>query len=1071
MENRENNEIKPGFFIQRPIFATVISIIITLVGLIAMQVLPIERYPNLTPPQVSVSATYNGADAETIAQNVAAVLEGQIFGVDDMIYMNSVSSSAGYVNVTVTFAIGTDPDLATINVNNKVQTALAQLPVSVQQLGITVTKRNPSMLLVVAINSPDNSYSKIYMANYATLNVVDDLKQTPGVGEVNLFGKDTYSMRLWLDPNKLAYYNLTPSDVSAVVVSQNSQFAAGSLGAAPMGNQGTSVYWQVLAPERYSTPEEFGEIIVRANDDGSILRLKDIARIELGAETYSVESRFNGSLAIAMGIYLSPDANALAVANAVKAKMEQLSQNFPDGLEYHILFDSTKFIVESIKEVRKTLIEALILVIIIVYIFLQSWRATLIPSIAVPVSIIGTFAGMYALGFSINILTLFAMVLAIGMVVDDAIIVVENVERLMSTGLSVKDATAKAMHEVTRPVIAVVLVLSAVFIPVAFMGGLAGVMYKQFAITIVISVVISGIVALTFTPALCMLLLKHGKEHKMLFHRAFNKGFDFMTRGYLHGVKFILRNNIIALLIYGASIGGIAYLFTHIPTGLVPEEDQGIVLAMAQLPDGATNQRTNEYMERLANNIKKDPAVDNLMSLAGFDMLAGSVRPSGGAAFIDLKHWDERKSENLKAQEVVKRIGGMGYMTPEGVAFAFNPSPIPGMSDTGGFEMWIQNRAGDSAEQLYNYAMQIVQKASQRPELMGVRTSMSITAPQLQLEVDKEKALAMGVSLSDIFSVLSSTFGQSYVNDFNLYGRSYKVYSQADSEYRATPNNLEKLYVRNKSGELVSLSTVVSYKEKGGAYVVERFNNFPATQIFGNTGSGYSSGEAMNAIEEVAKDVLPNDYTISWSGQSYQEKQASGSTVTVFVLAMIMVFLILAAQYESWSLPFAVVISIPFAALGAGLTTFLKGYSNDIYFQVALVTLVGLAAKNAILIVEFAVERYRAGGCTLDEAAYTGANLRFRPIIMTSLAFIFGTIPLALSSGAGAASRNVLGYAVVGGMIFATILVPLFVPFFFKWIMWLSLKLFPGDKGRNVETGFKNNSQDDDFITIKPADK
>lgn len=1038
----ENKEIKAGFFIQRPIFATVISIIITLVGLICIQILPIERYPNMTPPQVNVQANYNGADADTIAQNVAAVLESQIFSVDDMIYINSVSSSAGYVSVTVTFAIGTDPDLATINVNNKVQTALAQLPSAVQQLGITVTKRNPSMLMLVSLNSPDNSYSKVYLANYALLNVVDELKQIQGVGEVSLFGRDYYSIRVWLDPNKLAYYGLIPDDVSNVIRSQNAQFAAGSLGAAPMDGN-ADVYWQVLPPIRYSTPEEFGEIIIRANADGSTLRLKDVARLDLGSESYGVESRYNGAISTVMGIYLTPDANALATADAVKAKVNELSNNFPEGITHSFIFDNTKFITVSIKEVIKTLVEALILVIIIVYVFLQNWRATLIPSIAVPVSIIGTFAGMYAMGFSINILTMFAMVLAIGMVVDDAIIVVENVERLMATGLSVKKATAQAMHEVTRPVIAVVLVLSAVFIPIAFMGGLAGVMYKQFAITIVISVVISGIVALTFTPALCMLLLKHSREDKTFFQRGFNKGFDFMTKGYLHGVKFILRNNIIAVLMYGATIAGIVFLFTHIPSGLVPEEDQGVVLSVAMLPDGTSMDRTSKYMDEYTNKLLKEPSIEGFTSLAGFDMLSGSVRPNAGAVFIDLIHWDNRTTEDMSANALVKKIYGMGMTTPEGVTFAFNPSPIPGMSATGGFEMWIQNRAGDSSEKLYQYAMQIVMAANQRPEVQGVRTSMSITAPQLQLEVDKEKALAMGVAISDIFSVLASTFGQSYVNDFNLFGRSYKVYAQADSEYRSTPNNLEKLYVRSAGGNMVPISTMVKYTEKGGAYVIERFNNFPATKIFGNTGAGYSSGEAMAAVEEVAKSILPKDYTIGWSGQSYQERESSGNTEVVFALAMVIVFLILAAQYESWSLPFAVVISIPFAALGAGLATFLKGYSNDIYFQVALVTLVGLAAKNAILIVEFAVEKYRAGGCTLEEAAFTGAQLRFRPIIMTSLAFIFGTIPLALSTGAGAASRNVLGWAVVGGMVFATILLPLFVPFFFKWIMWFSLKLFP----------------------------
>lgn len=1039
----EDKEIKESFFIKRPIFATVISIIITLVGILCIKILPIEQYPNLTPPQVTVQATYSGASAETIAQNVASILESQIFGVDDMIYMNSVSSSAGYVNITVTFAVGTDPDMATINVNNKVQTAIARLPSEVQQLGITVTKRNPSILMVPALISPDNTYSKIYMSNYGTLNIVDDLKQIDGVGEVTMFGNDTYSIRLWLDPNKLAYYNLIPADISAALRSQNAQFAAGSLGATPVsGKEIADVYWQVLPPTRYSTAEEFGEIIIRSNADGSSLRLKDVARIELGGETYNVDSKFNGVTAVPMGIFLSPDGNALAVADAVKARLAELSKRFPDGMSYDIAYDTTKFIIISIKEVVKTLAEAMVLVFIIVYIFLQSWRATLIPSIAVPVSIIGTFAGMYALGFSINTLTMFAMVLAIGMVVDDAIIVLENVERLMSTGLSVRKATAQAMNEVTRPVIAVVLVLCSVFIPVAFMGGLAGVMYKQFAITIVISVVISGIVALTFTPALCMLLLKHGNERKIMPLRAFNSVFDKMTQGYLGGVKFIMKHNFIAILAYIITLAGVVLLLFKIPTGLVPNEDQGTVMGFTMLPDGASAQRTSDFMNRFGTAIRQDPSVKSVMTMAGYDMLSSSVKTNMGAMFISLTDWDNR-TEEQSSFNLSKKFNGIGFSMPDGIGFTLNPPAISGMSTTGGFEMWIQNRAGDSAEQLYNYAMQIVAAANQRLELTGVRTSMTVTAPQIQLKVDREKALSMGVAISDIFSVLGSTFGQSYINDFNLYGRSYRVYAQADYEFRSTPNSLDSIYVRSASGNMVPISDLVTYDETSSASTIERFNNFPATKIFGNNNIGYSTGEAMNAIEEIAMSILPKDYRISWSGQSYQEKLTEGGTEVVFALALIMVFLILAAQYESWSLPFAVVISIPFAALGAGLATYLSGYSNDIYFQVAIITLVGLAAKNAILIIEFAVERYRAGGVTLDEAAYTGAQLRFRPIIMTSLAFIFGCIPLALSSGAGAASRNVLGTAVVGGMVFATILLPLFVPLFFKWIMWISLKFFP----------------------------
>ncbi len=1041
----EKKEIQPGFFIKRPIFATVISIVITLVGFLAMQSLPIERYPNLTPPQVSVSATYNGADADTIAQNVASVLEKQIFGVDNMIYMNSVSSSAGYVSITVTFAVGTDPDMATVNVTNKVQTAMAQLPSEVQQLGITVTKRNPSMLMLPVLVSPDNSYSKLYLANYAELNVVDELKRISGVGEVNVFGKDTYAIRLWIDPNKLAYYNLTPADVANAVRSQNAQFAAGSMGAPPVP-KGIEVAWQIIPPTRYSTADEFGEIIIRSDDEGSMLRLKDVARIELGAETYNVNAEYNGMSAAPMGIYTTPEANALAVAEKVKAKLEELAKNFPDGMEYRIAYDTTEFITISIQEVVHTLVEALVLVIIIVFIFLQNWRATLIPSLAVPVSIIGTFAGMYALGFSINTLTMFAMVLAIGMVVDDAIIVVENVERLMATGLSVKQATAEAMHEITRPVIAVVLVLSSVFIPIAFMGGMAGVMYRQFAITIVISVIISGIVALTFTPALCMLLLKHGSDHKVLPLRLFNKGFDFLTRGYVGGVKFVIKNNILAFLLYACVIAGVVLVLLKLPTGLIPDEDQGMVMAIGSLPDGASLERTKAFMSEFSKTVRNDTNnVRSVIAMSGFDMMSTSVKSSSGAAFIDLTDWSQRKDDENKSFGLVKKYAGIGMQEPQGMVMVVNPPAISGMGSTGGFEMWIQNRAGDSIEQLYGYIMQIVAAANQRPELANVFPSINIGAPQLQLSIDREKALAMNVAVSDIFSVLSSTFGQSYVNDFNLYGRTYRVYMQSDSEFRGSPDDLREIYVRSGTGEMVPIISLLEYKEKGGATTIERFNNFPAAKIMGspNSAAGFSSGEAMNAIEEVARSILPRDYTIEWSGQAYQEKLTQGGTQVVFALALIMVFLILAAQYESWSLPIAVVISIPFAALGAGLASYLRGYSNDIYFQVAIVTLVGLAAKNAILIIEFAVEKYRAGNCTLVEAALTGAQLRFRPIIMTSLAFIFGCLPLALSSGAGAASRNVLGTAVVGGMIFATILLPLFVPIFFKWIMWLSLKLFP----------------------------
>lgn len=1036
---------KEGFFIKRPIFATVISIVITLVGLVAIKALPIEQYPNLTPPQVMVSAKYNGADAETIAQSVASVLESQINGVDDMIYMNSVSSSAGTLSLTVTFAIGTDPDLATINVNNRVQRALPQLPTEVQQLGITVIKRTPSILMIVGISSPDNRYDSVYLSNYASLNMVDELKQVSGAGDVVNFASQNYSIRLWLNPNKLANLALTPTDVATAVRSQNALFAAGSVGANPMNND-IDVLWQVIPPDRFNTPEEFGEIILRTNVDGSILRLKDVARIELGSETYNFIGKLDGKDTLPIGIFLAPGANALSTAKGIVAKMDKLQENFPVGIEYSVPYDTTQFISISIEEVVITLIEAMVLVFLVVFLFLQSFRATLIPAVAVPVSIIGTFAGMYALGFSINVLTMFAMVLSIGMVVDDAIIVLENVERLMATGLSVRKATAQAMQEVTRPVIAVVLVLCSVFIPVAFTGGLAGVMYQQFAITIVISVVISGIVALTFTPAVCLLLLKKTHKEKGRFFKWFDKWFTNITNGYLRIVIKLLRHDVLSIGIYIAVLAAIALLMSKLPTGLVPDEDQGTVMAIAILPEGASLHRTDQFVDNVAQIILKDPAVSTVMSFAGMDMLSSSAKSNYGTFFIRLKDWSERTKPGESSFDVVKKVFGIGMMMPEGMTLAFNPPAISGMGSVSGFEMWIQNRSGDSQEALYDYVQKIIAEGNKRPELSRVSSTMGISSPVLKVDVDRSKALSMGVGVSDIFAVMQSVFGQYYINDFSLFGRTYRVYAQAEKDFRATPNDLDKVFVRSSAGAMVPLSSLIKFKEGGSSNTIERFNNFPSAKIMGSANAGFSSGQAMVAITEVARSILPSEYTVAWSGSSYQEQQTAGGGNLVLVMAMIMVFLILAAQYESWSLPIAVVVSVPFAVLGAALFTYLRGYSSDIYFQVAIITLVGLAAKNAILIIEFAVDKYKAGNKSIVEAAVEGARLRFRPIIMTSLAFIFGCLPLALSSGAGAASRQVLGTSVVGGMLFATIFAPMFVPFFFKWVMFLSIKLFPPKK-------------------------
>lgn len=1041
---------REGFFLKRPIFATVISIVITLVGVLTMRILPIEQYPDLTPPQVMVIATYNGANADTISKNVASVLESQINGVDDMIYMNSTSSS-GSLSLSITFAIGTDPDLATINVNNRVQQVLSRLPSEVRQIGVTVIKRNPSILLLTALTSPDGRYDSIFLSNYAKLNVVDDIKQVEGVGDATNFASQDYSIRLWLNPDKMAYFGITPADLAGAIQTQNVQFAAGSVGEAPMTDN-SDVYWSVIAPSSLSDPKDFENIILRTNTDGSILRVKDIARVELGAESYTFIGRLDGKTSTPIGVFLEPGGNAIATADRVKAKLEELSKSFPEGVSYDIPYDTTLFIKISLKEVVKTLIEAMVLVFIIVYVFLQNWRATLIPSLAVPVSIIGTFAGMYLLGFSINTLTMFAMVLSIGLVVDDAIIVLENVERILaSTTLSVRKATAQAMREVTGPVIAVVFVLCSVFIPVAFMGGLAGRMYQQFAITIVISVVISGIVALTFTPALCMLFLKKGHMKPSRAFTWFNIGFNKLTNGYMFVVKKLLRWNLVTILLYIGIVAGAGFLLTKIPSGLVPDEDQGTVMGVLILPDGASLNRTDKAAEKLNKMIMSHPAVDKVTSFTGMDMFSFSLKSNYAAYFIRLKDWELRDKPGMSSFDITKQFYGMGMQLSEGIAIAFNPPPISGMSTTGGFEMWVQNRAGDPVEKLYGYVQAIIAEASKNPALGRPQSFLSVTSPQLVINIDREKTMSMGVLVSDVFTTLQANFGKMYINDFNMFGKSYRVYAQADETFRETPNELLKLHVRSQTGQMIPISEFIKIEEKGGANTIERFNGFPASKIMGSPAPGYSSGEAMDAMEAIAKKILPQDYTIAWSGSAYQEKEASSGVASVLILAMVMVFLILAAQYESWSLPLAVILSVPFAILGAGLATFFLGYSNDIYFQVALVTLIGLSAKNAILIVEFAVEKFRYGQMSIMQAAEEGARLRFRPIIMTSLAFIFGSVPLALSSGAGAASRNVLGTAVVSGMIFATVFAPLFIPYFFKVVVSISTKLFPPKKDEEEE--------------------
>ncbi|MDP9938192.1 efflux RND transporter permease subunit [Ectopseudomonas alcaliphila] len=1038
------------FFIDRPVFATVISIVIVLAGLAAMRALPIAQYPEILPPQVSVSATYPGASSQVIAETVAAPLEQAINGVENMIYQLSNSSSSGAMSLTVYFEVGTDPDQATINVNNKVQAALAKLPEEVRRQGVKVEKKSSDILQVITLYSPDDSRDPIFISNYALINVIDELKRLKGVGDASQFGSKDYSMRIWLRPDKLAQYNLTPTDVVNAIREQNSQFAAGSFGQQPLKVPQDFTY-TVTTQGRFTDPKEFESVILRTDDTGASLLLKDVARVELGAQDYSLVTTLNGQQNAAFGIYLQPGANALDTAEAVQRTMERLAKRFPEGIAYKIPYDTTKFVRVSIEEVIHTFFEALVLVVLVVFIFLQNWRATLIPVLAIPVSLVGTFAGMYMLGFSINLLTLFGMVLAIGIVVDDAIVVIENVERVMRTqGLNARDASIKAMEEVTGPIIAIVLVLCAVFVPVGFLGGLAGQMYKQFAITIAVSVVISGIVALTLSPALCALLLKPGHHEPAAPFRFFNRFFDKATEGYGAGVRFFLKRSLIGLLLFGGMIALIMLLFSRVPGSLVPDEDQGYVINAYYLPPAASLNRTEALSGAVSQQLMEHPAVEDVVTFAGFDVLTFGVRSNAGVSFVPLKDWSERTTPELDARNLTREFMGMGAAQKDGLVLSFNPPPITGMSTTGGFESFIQDRSGGSVEQLGEKVQAFVEAASQRPELAGVQSTFSANVPQYYIDLDRTKTRALGVSVSDVFTAMQATFGSYYVNDFTLFGRTWQVSLQSESEFRRKPEDLGQVYVRSSSGDLVPLSTLLRVRRILGPDSYDRFNVYPSAKVLGGPAPGYSSGQALAAMQEVADEVLGEDYSLGWIGSAYQELATQGSGAQAFVFGLILVFLILAAQYERWTLPLAVVTAVPFAVFGAILAVWLRGIQNDVYFQVGLVTLIGLAAKNAILIVEFAV-LLRAEGKSIFDSALEAAKLRFRPIVMTSLAFILGCVPLAISSGAGSASRHSIGTGVIGGMLAATLLATFLIPMFYLLVESAAQRVSQRGKAREEQ--------------------
>jgi hydrophobe/amphiphile efflux-1 (HAE1) family protein len=1026
-----------NFFIDRPIFASVLAIVIVVAGAVAIPFLPIAMFPEITPPQVVVTATYPGASAEVVEQTVTTPIEQQVNGVEDMIYMSSRSGSDGTMTLTVTFRVGADLDIAAVNVQNRVAIAEAKLPAEVTRQGITITKQSPDLVEIVALTSPDGSRDELYLSNYATLHVVDVLARVPGVGQVTVFNGRDYGMRLWLNPDTLASLGLTAGDVAAAVREQNLQAAAGQIGQPP-APRGQQFQYTVTTRGRLSTPEEFADIILRTRADGSVLRVRDVGRVELGAQSYGSFGRVAGKPAALIGVFQLPGANALDVSRGVQAAMARLAPSFPSGVTHTRPYNTTEFVRVSIEEVVQTLLVAIGLVVLTVFVFLQDWRATLIPALTIPVSLVGTFAVISAFGFSINTLTLFGLVLAIGIVVDDAIVVVENTQRHLDEEHSTAPASARrATAEVVGPVIATTLVLLAVFIPIAFLPGITGRLYRQFALTIAVSVTLSSLNALTLTPALSALLLRPaGERRRSWLARAWSAGFARFADGYDRVVGRVVRRagRAVALLLL---LSGITYgLLRAVPTGFAPTEDQGYLLVNVQLPDAASLERTDAVVRQIERIVLETPGVETVVAIGGRSFITGVNGPNVASLFPRLTPWSERRTPELQAAAILRRLRARLAAIQEAVVVVFPPPPIRGISSGGGFQFEVQSVAGGSLQDLDTAARQIMDAARQRPEIATTFSGFRPGVPQLAAEVDRTKAKALGVALSDLFETLQIFLGSLYVNDFNAFGRVYRVQLQADTAYRATPADVGRLYVRSQPGpdgqpaQMVPLSTLVTVRPTTGPDTIAHYNLYRAAEIAGDTAPGASSGQAIAATEELARRLLPPGMAYEWTGLAFQELEAGSWAGLIFVLSALFVFLVLAAQYESWLVPLAVILAVPLGVLGALAALWLGGLANDVYAQIGLALLIGLASKNAILIVEFARER-RERGVEAGEAARVAARIRFRPILMTSFAFILGSVPLVLASGAGAASRHSIGTTVVGGMLAVTVLGVLLVPAFY----------------------------------------
>ena len=1029
--------MKADFFIDRPVFSTVLSIIIVIVGFIGLALLPVDQYPQIVPPVVRISASYPGADAQTVTQAVATPIEQELNGTPGMIYMESSSSNSGGFSATVTFDISTDPDLAAVDIQNRLKKAEARLPAEVVQNGISVEKQAASKLMTITLLSSDPKFDEIYLSNYATLNVLDMLRRVPGVGSVSNVGSRYYAMQIWVMPDKLADLGLTVKDLQTALKDQNRESAAGVLGQAPMN--GIDVTIPITAQGRLSSVSEFEDIVVRANPDGSIIRLKDVARISLEASSYNTESGINGGNAAVLNINMLPGANAMEVAALVKAAMEEISHNFPEGISYEIPFDMTTYISESIHHVYQTLFEALLLVILVVFLSLQSWRATIIPIVAVPISLIGTFGVMLVFGFSLNMLTLLGLILAIGIVVDDAIVVVENVDRIMNEEhLSPYEATKKAMSNLSGALIAMSLVLCAVFVPVSFLSGITGQLYRQFTITIAVSVVISTVVALTLSPVMCALFLRpEGEGKKNRFFRRINLSLATGHKFYGRMIQGALKHSRRMFAAFGIVLIGIWLMNRLVPQSFMPQEDQGYFTVELELPEGATIERTREVTDRAMKFLMADPDVEYVLNVTGSSPRVGTNQARSQLTVI-LKPWGDRDSEGLSS--VMQRVRTEFSRYPESKVYLSTPAVIPGLGNSGGFEMVLEARGNTTYQDLQHAVDTLMYYASQRPEFTGLASSMQGDIPQLYFDVDRDKAQLLGVSMSDIFSTMKAFTGSIYVNDFNMFNRIYRVYIQAEAPYRAQRDNLNLFFVRGAGGVMIPITSLGTTHYTTGAGNIKRFNMFNSATISGEAAHGYSSGQAMGVLEELVRKHLPASVGVEWSGLSYQEKHVGGQTGLVLALAFLFVFLFLAAQYESWSVPVAVILSLPVAGIGAYLGIWICGLENNIYFQIGLVMLVGLVAKNAILIVEFAKEEVEKGRDVVS-AALTAAHLRFRPIVMTSLAFILGLLPLVFASGPGSASRQGIGTGVFFGMLVAITVGIVFVPFFFVWIYRIKEKL------------------------------